>query len=68
MSASTPTPTAAPLLLTPEAAARSLSLSRARLYELLATGEIPSLKIGRSRRIRADVLAQYVDRLSASAA
>lgn len=52
-----------PLLLTPLEAARRLSISRTSLYELLLTRQITSLKIGRSRRVPADALVDYVDRL-----
>ena len=55
--------TSAPLLLTPVEAARRLSIARSSLYELVLTGEIVSVKIGRSRRIPATALEDYVDRL-----
>ncbi len=51
-----------PLLLTPSEAARRLSIARSSLYELLLTGEIVSLKIGRSRRVPLAALAEYIDR------
>ncbi len=54
--------TSAPLLLTPVEAARRLSIARSSLYELLLTGEIVSLKIGRSRRVPLDALADFIDR------
>lgn len=50
-------------LLRPEEAAQFLSLSRARVYELLAAGEIESIHIGRSRRIPLDALDKFVTRL-----
>ena len=50
------------LLLTPTEAARRLSLARSTLYELVLTGEIDSIKIGRSRRIPVDALTDYIDR------
>ena len=50
------------LLLTPEEAARRLSLARSTLYSLVLTGEIESLKIGRSRRIPVDALTDYIER------
>ncbi|MGI8643270.1 MAG: helix-turn-helix domain-containing protein [Thermomicrobiales bacterium] len=49
-----------PLLIRPETAARLLSISRSRLYELLASGEIPSLTIGHSRRIPRDALLTWI--------
>lgn len=51
------------LLLTPERAAERLDIGRTTLYELLAAGEIASVKIGRARRIPAAALAEYVSRL-----
>ena len=53
------------LLLTVEAAARTLSIGRSRLYELLNSGKIESVHLGRSRRVPASVLQAYVDRLRA---
>ena len=53
------------LLLTPVEAARRLSLARSTLYELVLTGEIVSIKIGRSRRIPAAALDAYIARLLA---
>ena len=51
------------LLFRPEEAAETLGVSRARLYQLLAAGEIGSVKIGASRRIPATELRAYVSRL-----
>ena len=53
--------TVAPLLYTPEEAAELLRLGRSRIYELLASGQLPSLTIGRSRRIPADALRAWVE-------
>jgi excisionase family DNA binding protein len=50
------------LLLRPEQAAESLSLSRTTVFELLRTGELASVKIGRSRRITPDALRDFVVR------
>jgi excisionase family DNA binding protein len=44
-------------------AAESLGLSRAKLYQLMATGEIESVKIANSRRIPAAELEAFVNRL-----
>ena len=55
--------TSAPLLLTPAEAAKRLSLARSTLYELVLTGEIVSIKIGRSRRIPIEALTDYIARL-----
>ena len=51
------------ILLRPEEAAKRLGVSRARLYQLLAAGEIASLKIGSSRRVPVAELDRFVDRL-----
>lgn len=51
------------LLLRVEEAARSLGISRSRVYELLAGGEIRSVKIGTSRRIPRLALHEYIARL-----
>jgi excisionase family DNA binding protein len=51
------------LLFRPEEGAQILGVSRARLFELLAAGQIESVKIGRSRRIPRAALEAYVDRL-----
>lgn len=53
-------------LLKVEEAAERLALSRARVYELLSAGEVESVTIGRSRRIRLGALDDYVTRLSES--
>lgn len=60
-------PTAAPLLHAPADAAKLLGISRAKLYELLDSGEVPSVKIGRSRRISHRALVEYVERLEGAA-
>lgn len=50
-------------LLTVEQAADYLAVSRARTYELLASGVLESVKIGRSRRVPVFALREYVERL-----
>lgn len=49
------------LLLTVKEAAAALALDRSTVYELIMRGAIPSLKIGRSRRIRVRDLERWVD-------
>jgi len=39
------------LLLTPERAAAVLTIGRTRVYALIASGALASVKIGRSRRV-----------------
>jgi excisionase family DNA binding protein len=47
-------------LLTPEEAARRLRIGRTFIYSLLREGAIPSVKIGRVRRVRVRDLDEYV--------
>ncbi len=55
--------TSAPLLLTVKESAKRLSLARSTLYQLVLTGEVESVKIGRCRRIPLAALTDYIDRL-----
>jgi excisionase family DNA binding protein len=55
------------LLLTPEAAARVLSIGRTSLFALLKEGNLHSVHIGRSCRITRAELKRYVARLDAPA-
>ena len=45
--------------LSPSQAATRLKMSRTHLYKLLDTGEIPSRKVGRDRRIREADLIEF---------
>ena len=54
-----------PLLYSPERAAERLELGRTKVYELIANGELESITIGRARRIPADSIHAYVERLRA---
>ena len=51
------------LLHRPEDVAALLNVARTRVYAWIASGELGSLTIGRSRRIPDDELLQFVDRL-----
>jgi excisionase family DNA binding protein len=51
------------LLLTPEHAAEALAVGRTKLYELLRTGALESVRIGAARRIPAAALTAYVEHL-----
>ena len=51
------------LLLKPEEAAEVLSIGRSKVYELMGSGELVSVRIGASRRIPADALFEFVDQL-----
>lgn len=49
------------LLLTPQEAADALSINRSTLYQLLMRGEIPSITIGRARRIPLKWLEAWIE-------
>jgi excisionase family DNA binding protein len=53
----------APRLCTAQQAAAVLSISRSKLYELMARGEIETVHIGRSVRIPLGALDDFVARL-----
>jgi excisionase family DNA binding protein len=48
------------VLLTVEEAAEALNISRSKLYELLQSQELGSVKIGKVRRIPTDAVHEYV--------
>ena len=54
--------TGQPLLLTPEAAAQALGISRSAIYRLMKIDAIASLQIGRSRRISSESLRSFIQR------
>lgn len=47
-------------LLTPEDVARVLQIGRTKVYELLTYGDLRSVKIGKSRRIRRTDLDDFI--------
>lgn len=53
-----------PLLLTPLQAARMLGIGRSKLYELLAKGQLESVRIGNCRRVPAQALHNFLAELS----
>ena len=55
-----------PLLYRPEEAATVLGIGRSKVFEFMASGELESVKIGRSRRITRRALEDYVARLTAA--
>lgn len=55
------------LLVTPGAAAGLLAIGRTRCYELIASGALPSVTLGRSRRIRVSDLEEFVAALHTTA-
>lgn len=40
-----------------------LSIGRSKVYELIGTGELASVRIGACRRVPADALVEFVTRL-----
>jgi len=56
-----------PVAFTIPGAAQYTSLSRSRLYNMMQTGELPSVKIGGRRMIRRDALDALFDRLGKAA-
>ena len=52
------------LLLTPEEAAKLLGIGRSRVYDLMRAHVLLSVKIGRSRRVPAASLHEYVAALA----
>lgn len=54
---------AEPLLLKVEEAAKRLGIGRTKMYSLVMSGEIESVPVGRLRRIPAECLHEYVQRL-----
>jgi excisionase family DNA binding protein len=51
------------LLVTPEEAARRLSVGRTTIYELMSSGELQSVNIGRCRRVPVSSLSSFVSNL-----
>lgn len=51
------------IVLTVEEAAHALGIGRTMMYELIGSGAVESVTIGRLRRIPADALGAFVDQL-----
>lgn len=51
------------LLLTTSEAARVLSISRSKVYELIGQGRLASVRIDASRRVPAQALLEFIQRL-----
>lgn len=47
-------------ILTPEEVAKYLGVHKNTVYNLCKSGEIPSFKVGNSRRIRTEKLCEYI--------
>lgn len=46
----------------PEELTELLPLGRTKIFNLIASGEIESIKVGRARLIPADALARFIER------
>jgi excisionase family DNA binding protein len=55
------------LLYRPAEAADAIGVSRARAYELIAAGTLPSIRIGGSIRVPVEALREWVNRQLAEA-
>jgi excisionase family DNA binding protein len=53
------------VLLRPEEVAEALSIGRSTVFALMRSGELRSVKIGKSRRVPVDAVTEYVAGLSA---
>jgi excisionase family DNA binding protein len=50
------------LAVNAEQAGQMLSLSRSKIYELMHSGELPFIKIGKSRRVLVSDLLKLIER------
>ncbi len=48
------------MLLRPAEAAEAIGVSRSRMYELLASGELPSIRVGRTVRVPVAALQTWI--------
>ena len=51
------------LLLTPSEAAKALSISRSKLYELIDQGRLTTVRIDTSRRVPTQTLVEFIEHL-----
>jgi excisionase family DNA binding protein len=51
------------LLLRPAEVAEQIGMGKSKTYELIASGVIPSVRIGKSVRVSADQLRRWVEQL-----
>ena len=56
-----------PLMLTAEETAELLGLSRTKIYEMLAAGELPVVRFGRSVRVHKGKLLELIDQRTTGA-
>ena len=52
------------ILLTPREAAEALGISRSKVYQLMAAGQLASVRIGSARRISIHVIEAFIDDLA----
>ena len=52
------------MLYRPSEAAQAIGVSRSRVYELINSGEIPSLQVGGVKRVPVDKLREWIERQS----
>ena len=50
------------LLLRPVEAAEAIGIGRSKVYELLASGELPSIRVGSSVRVPVEALRAWIIR------
>ena len=50
------------LLLRPIEAAKAIGIGRSKIYQLLASGELPSIRVGASVRVPLDALRAWIAR------
>jgi excisionase family DNA binding protein len=53
------------VLLTAEEVAEALNVGRCTVYDLIRTGQLPSFKIGKLRRIPVDAVHEFARRMIA---
>lgn len=51
------------VLLKPEQVAQAMSVSRTIVYALIQSGELRSVRVGRSRRVTPEAVTEFVQRL-----
>jgi excisionase family DNA binding protein len=56
------------VFLTPEEVAEALHVGRAKVYDLIRNGDLVSVKIGKLRRVPADAVREFAQRLVKEAA
>lgn len=54
-------------LLTPNEVAERLRCGRTMVFSFLASGELPSLKLGKLRRVRPEDLEAFIERTAQAA-